>query len=171
MAFGSPAVDFDFFLNRKYQLLQQQADAGSTNAASGAIQANAQAGALGAEAGLNRVRAQLAPDESLAQTTLQRSQANLNDQSAQIIVPEATARIGQIGAETSLIGTQNRVLRKNNFTGVLGGDAGTLPGGTPYSGFRLPAVGPAIDSTPTPTAQKPGESYAAWTARLRALRY
>lgn len=170
MAFDSPQpVDFNYFLQRKYALLQQQADAGTSNAASGAIQATAQAGALGAEAGLNKVRAQLAPGESAAQIGLQGSQTNLNNQSASVIVPESKARIGQIGAETDLLGTQNRVLTKTNANTLPG--SGTLPGGaTPYSGYRLGSDTPLSTAT-TPTARLPNEGYDAWVARLRSAGY
>lgn len=120
-------VDFNFFLNRKYALLAQQADAGTTNAASGAITANAQAGALGAAAGLDRVRTKLMPAESAATIAQQGAQTNLLTQQASVVVPESTARIAQMGAETALTGTNNKIATRNSLTGILGGAAGTLP--------------------------------------------
>lgn len=184
MAFGAP-VDFNYFLQRKYALLQQQADAGTSNAASAAIQANAQAGALGAEARLNNTRADLAPGESAADIGVKRAQTDLLGQQAKYYGPEAEARIGQtnaetgyLGAQTDFLGTQNKVLRRNSLTGIFGGDAGTpQPGtggifsGSGYTGYRLPVTGPVVDSTPLPTERKPGESHTAWVARLRSMGY
>lgn len=183
MAFGAP-VDFNYFLQRKYALLQQQADAGTSNAASAAIQANAQAGALGAEARLNNTRADLAPGESAAAIGVQRAQTDLLGQQAKYYGPEAQSRIAQAGAETgylgaqtAFLGTQDKVLRRNSLTGIFGGDAGTpQPGsgifsGSGYTGYRLPAVGKATDVTPTPTERQPNETYSAWVARLKSMGY
>lgn len=167
MAFGQP-VDFNYFLQRKYALLQQQADAGTSQAASGAVTAAAQANNLNADAALTGVRAKLLPGESAATIGLQGAQRNLLTEQAAVVRPESTARIGQIGAETAYTTSQNQNYRRVNLTGINGGAAGVPvapaalgPGG--YTGFRLSNGQPGISTTKP--ARLPGESAVAYMDR------
>lgn len=95
-------VDFNYFLDRKYATLEQQADAATTNANANTVSAaastvnaaantrNAATNALtgGAAANLDRVRAQLLPTESAATV------ANLNARTGETI--ETTKYIGPL---------------------------------------------------------------------------
>lgn len=166
MAFGQP-VDFNYFLQRKYALLQQQADAGTSQAASGAVTAAAQANNLNADAGLTAVRARLLPGESAATIGLQGAQRNLLGEQAKVVAPESTARIGQITGETAYTASQNQNYRRVNLTGINGGAAGSPapaalgPGG--YTGFRLSNGQPGISTTRP--VRLPGESAVAYMDR------
>jgi hypothetical protein len=169
MAFGdTQPVDFNYFLQRKYALLQQQADAGTTNAQSGALQAATGAIVGKAAATLDNTRSSLLPAESRSQIGLQGAQANLLGQQAQVVVPEAQSRIRNQDANTLLTGTQDKVLTRDGLTtfsasqpgGALSGTLG--PGG--YRGFRLGAD----LSGPTP-ARRIGESEAAYMDRINGL--
>ncbi len=174
MAFSTPQVDFNYFLNRKYALLQQQADAGTSNANSGALQAATGALVGKAAAGLDTTRAGLLPAESASQIGLQGAQADLLGQQAQVVVPESQSRIRNQDANTDYTGIQSKVLTRDglttfsptNPTGALGKTLG--PAG--YTGFRLSNDTP-LATTSTPTEQQPGESRAAWVARLKGLGY
>lgn len=183
MAFGQPSVDFNYFLQRKYALLAQNADADTSRAASGAVQAATGALTGAADARLTNTRADLLPGESASQVGLQGAQTNLFNNQASVVIPTAQAQIRNTDANTALTGTQNKVLTRDgltefsasNPTGALGRTLG--PGG--YTGFRLPADTPVARPRPapvatvgsTPTEQQPGETYAAWVARLRAAGY
>lgn len=98
-----------YFLNRKYAILQQQADATSMNAVTGSITGEAQAG-------LDRTRAAWLPKESAAAIAKTGAETNLIGQQAQIVVPESRARIRNMDAETSYTGTQNKVLNRSSLT-------------------------------------------------------
>jgi hypothetical protein len=141
-------VDFNYFLARKYAALQQQADATTKNAESGAVQADAQALTAKADANLTGVRAKLLPGESAAQTALQRAQAALTGQQTEFYGPEAIARIGGITANTALTNTQNKSLFRDSLVDVRDGVTplkvpdsilGTSPVIAGYKGFRLSA--------------------------------
>lgn len=174
MAFDSQPVDFDYFLQRKYALLQQQADAGSQNANSGAVQAATGAIVGKAAAGLDNTRANLLPAESASQIGLQAAQTALTRNQSSVVVPVAQAQIRNTDANTGLTTTQDKALTYDALTthrlaqpgGAL---AGTLGAGG-YSGFRL---GPdtQLSTASTPTEQQPGESHLDWVARLRSAGY
>lgn len=95
-------VNFKYFLDRKYNQLQQQADATTQNAASNAIAA--QAGAR-----LDNTRAALLPGESAAGIRKMDAETGLIGQQAKYFGPEALARIAQMKADTAYTGTQNRI--------------------------------------------------------------
>lgn len=183
MAFDG--VDFNYFLNRKYALMAQNADADTSRASSAAISAVAGAEAARAAANVDNVRAGLMPAESQSQIGLQTAQGRVFNAQADLIPQEGAARIGQIKADTAFTGTQNKVLTRNSLTGIFGGAPGSLPtlqGAGALAGYNFSSdpevapntrpsassiVGPAV----LPTARKPGESYAAWTARLKQMGY
>lgn len=166
MAFGDPSpVDFGYFLGRKYAQLQQQADAGTTQAASGAVQAAANATAAKAAAGLDNVKANLLPGESAASIGLQRAQTQLVGNQALTTIPESEARIGLDRANTSLIGTQNKVLTRDGLTErALIPPAGSsrIFGSRGYTGYRLPSSDDRV---------LPGETFgsAAYLDRINGL--
>lgn len=95
------AIDFDYFLNRKYALLGQNADADTVRANAATTSADASATAANAAAKVDITRAGLLPGESAASIALQRAQANLQNQTASTVGPLARANIGLIGANTA----------------------------------------------------------------------
>lgn len=128
MAFGSaPAIDFNYFLARKYALQGQEADATTSNAASTATQANANAQVAGTVAAQNRVQTALLPGQAAAQSALQRAQAALYGTQASVLPAVTAAQIAQTQAETHLTGTNDAIasydgglLRRSNGTyGVI----------------------------------------------------
>jgi hypothetical protein len=160
MAFNTQPVDFNYFLQQKYAILKQQADAGSessraqtTNAATAAITGRA-------AANLDNVNAGLRPGESAAQVGLTRAQTALTGNQAQVVIPMANAQIRGLDANTALTGTQNKVLVRNELTpqselfgpGGLGG-AGQLP-----SMFRF-SEEPLSLTRPTRRAGETGVRY------------
>lgn len=166
MAFDTQPVDFNYFLQRKYAQLQQQADAQTSNANSGAIQAATAAITGASDARLNNTRSDLLPAESRSQIGLQGAQTDLTRNQASVVVPTAMSQIRNTDAQTGFIGTQDKALTRDaltpfslgNPTGALGQTLG--PGG--YQGFRL-------GSPVAPTAVKPrqlaGESQIAYMDR------
>lgn len=143
------AVDFNYFLNRKYNLLQQGANTADVTAA--ATTRNAATAALTGEAAaaLDRVRARLLPAESAANIGLTQAQTGLTSQQASIVAPESQARIANLGAQTGLTTTQNQVLR---YTG-LGEEGGLAPAvrsaiRLQRQGFRLGNIVPARGTGP-----------------------
>lgn len=170
---ASSPVDFNYFLNRKYALLQQQADAGTTSANANAVQSAAAANNLNADASLTGVRTTLLPGESAATVGLQNSQAGLLDQQAAVVAPESKARIGQISAETASTAAQTKGYIRTNLTGIDGGTPGIVSstatpapgvfGAGGYNGFRLPNGQPGISATKP--ARLPNESAVAYMDR------
>jgi len=143
-------VDMNYFLARKYALLQQQADAGTSQAQTQSRQADTGALVGAAAANLDRTRAGLLPGESAAQIAQQGAQTRLLGEQASIVQPLARAQIGQIGAETGLTTTQNKVLTRTALTpyrSLIGSALGSTLGAGGYQGFQLPAAGPAVVET------------------------
>lgn len=111
-------VDFNYFLNRKYAQLQQQADATTANARAATQNAETNALTGAAAARLDTTRAKLLPAESRATVAKIGAETNLIGEQAKIVAPESLARIGQIRAETALTGTQNEVARRQGLTSI-----------------------------------------------------
>ena len=136
-------VEMQQFLDRKYALLQQNADAATKNAETGAM-----TGA--AAAGLDKVRAALLPAESAAGIAKSGAETNLFNQQASVVVPESKANIAKIGAETRMIDTSRKYLIQDHdpliprFGGAgaynesLAALRSTLGSGG-YQGYRLPS--------------------------------
>jgi len=104
-----PDVDFGYFLNRKYALLQQQADAASQNANTAQM-----TGAAGAK--LDTTRATWLPRQAKSEIAQAGAQTNLIGEQAKIIGPESIARRNQMQADTDFTGTQNKVLTRTSLT-------------------------------------------------------
>lgn len=123
--------DMDYWLGRKYALLQQQADAATTGA-----QAGAQASL--AAAGLTRAQTSVLPVQTDAAIAQQRANTNLLTQQASVVVPESVARRNQMAADTGYTNTQNAVLTREGLR-----ERTVLPEslqavmGSRYQGFRL----------------------------------
>lgn len=175
MAFdlSAPAVDFNFFLARKYATLQQQADAETQNAGSTRIQAVANANVAGTVADQNRVQTKLMPAESASRIRLQDAQTGLTREQAAVVAPMSRAQIGQLGAETRLTGLQGDVITRTALTpysaivggggaGQLGGSLRSVMGPAGYSGFQL--GGSFADDDPR-ARRLPGESAVAYMDR------
>jgi hypothetical protein len=184
---GGPGVDFNYFLERKYAQLQQQADATTSNAASTAITANASANASAAAAGLDAARTKVLPAESAAAIGLQGAQAGLLRTQASVLpgtaASENALRAGQLGQ----INEGTTLAKTLRTTGLFGGSAGSMPtlagalgvtGPTVVRGPTDTLAAPAAPATAVgtatgilPTAQRIGESHDQWVARLRGLGY
>lgn len=157
-------VNFNYFLQRKYALLKQQADAGTANAQSNAVASNA-------AAGLDRTRANLLPKQTAAEIAQSGAQTNLLREQASIVRPESTARIANLGAETertrvNTIGDFNtRVQTFAPNQGSLGRVLGQrgLPSIGSGSIFRLSSGGTGDER------RRPGESEAAWLDRINGF--
>jgi len=169
------AVDFNYFLNRKYDILQQQANTADVNAA--ATTRNAATAALTGEAAaaLDRVRTRLLPAESAANIGLTNAQANLTGQQASIVVPESQARIRAADAQTAYTTTQNGVLR---YTG-LGDESALAPpvrdavrlqrASQPFTLGDIVPSSSSFTRLPAETPRRPGESYAAYLDRINGF--
>lgn len=101
--------DMQALLARKYAILQQQADAGTLTA-----QANAQAAQ--AASAVDYARAGVIPKESRSQIGLNAAQRALIAAQASRVVPESEARVKQIGAETQLTSTNEKIARREGLT-------------------------------------------------------
>lgn len=130
------------YLNRKYAILEQQANAQTTQAA--ATTRNAATAALTgkAQAGLDTVRAQLLPGESAASIAKMGAETGLIGQQAKYFGPEAMARIANLGAETERTSTDNKIAVREGLM-----ERTTLPeslravlGARGYQGYRLGSV-------------------------------
>lgn len=138
-------VDFNYFLNRKYTLQQQQADAGTTQANAQTIQANAQAAnaktnLLGTEAAaaLDRARAGVLPSESAAQVAANLAGARLSNTQADELPRLNTSEIGLRSAQVGLIGAQTN--RENiNAEGDFNTRVARFGGASPTA--NLPGIG------------------------------
>lgn len=94
---GSMPWGFDDLLARKYAIMQQQADAGTLQAQSGATVANS-------SAALDRARTLLLPAESAANVGQVRAQTGLLGEQAKVVAPVAASGIAQ----------NNSAIRLNN---------------------------------------------------------
>lgn len=158
-------VDFNYFLARKYAILQQQADADTSRAGSANISAVAGANAANAAANVDNTRAGLMPAESKSAIALQGAQTALTRQQADWFGPEAQSRIGLNQANIGYIGTQDAVLRKEGLdTRYSTPMGGALTGvmGAGYQPFRFSATDPL-------PRRKAGETEAAYMNRINGL--
>lgn len=157
MAISPQPVDFNYFLARKYAILQQQADATTQNANSSAV-------ASAAAAAVDRTRAGLMPAESAAQIAQQGAQTRLLGEQAAVVRPESAARIASMNAETALTGTNNQIAIREGLTPrpILGSSLNNVLGSRGYTGFRL------SDDAPLPRRRQ-GESEIAYMDRINGL--
>lgn len=159
-------VDFNYFLARKYAILQQQADADTSRAGSANISAVAGANAANAAANVDNTRATLMPAESRSAIALQGAQTALTRQQADWFGPEAQSRIGLNNANIGYIGTQDAVLRKEGldtrYSTPTMGSALSGVMGSGYQPFRFSATDPL-------PRRKPGETEAAYMNRINGL--
>jgi hypothetical protein len=88
-------VDFDHYLTRKYDILQQSADAEITRA-------NAYGLSAGASAGLDKIRAGLLPGQAASEIAYQGAQTAGLLESNKTIAPLARSQIGVQGAQGGL---------------------------------------------------------------------
>jgi hypothetical protein len=82
-------------LARKYMILQQQADATTKNAATGAL-----VGAAGAR--LDNTRASLLPGQAAAEIAKLGADTLLTKEQTKIVLPESQARVRNLNANTGL---------------------------------------------------------------------
>lgn len=88
------AVDFNYFLGRKYALLAQNADADTQRANASTLTAQTGATVGAAQAALDNIRARLMPGESAANVRRMNAEANLTNNQAQTVIPLAQSTIG-----------------------------------------------------------------------------
>lgn len=128
-------VDFNAFLARKYALLQQNADAGTLQANTGAL-----VGAAGAR--LDNTRADLAPAESKSTIGLQGAQRNLLGEQAKVTVADSVARNALLAAQTGETNVNTRIAYQDGLVpqaGVprIGSALVGVMGNSPFKPFRL----------------------------------
>lgn len=126
-------------LDRKYAILQQQANATSEQARATTTNAATSAMVGKASANFDNVRAGLLPAESAANIGLTKANTGLIGKQTEYFGPEALARINNMRADTArtVVGTANEF-----NMGVLpfGGDAAMRSSAMDrYRGFRLGA--------------------------------
>lgn len=164
MAFGQPQVDFNYFLARKYALLQQDANSATTQAQAATTNAGANVTSANAAANLNNVRAGLMPAESAADIALRRAQAFQTNELGKVVAPESRARIETMGVERDLtraniglVGEQTTGMRQLNRV-YQPTRLGSMFGGT-----ELPSLSGALPR------RLPGESEAAYMDRINGF--
>lgn len=101
--------DINYWLDRKYAILDQNAAATSQNAASNAIAATA-------AAGVDNTKAKLMPAESAASIAQTRAQANLLGTQARLLPAESAANIGLVRANTGLAQANTGLVGANTST-------------------------------------------------------
>jgi streptogramin lyase len=140
------------FLNRKYAILQQQADAGTTQA--DATTKNASSTALLAQAGarLDNTRADVMPAESAAMIAQRQAETALTGEQGRWYGSEATARIGNLNANTGYTMTQDQVAQREGLH-----DWGE-DGRTRFSQYRLPNSAPRPRAVVVPPPLRIGQS-------------
>lgn len=156
-------ADMDYWLGRKYAILQQEADAGSTSAQAGATAAQSGAELTRAQAAGVRAQNAYIPQVTLANIAQTQANTNLIGEQARVIAPESQARIRQMGAETGYTDMQRRALYEDavrqyrvspdSLTGVTGA---RMPSLRDY-GYVSPSV--------TRPRRLPGESQADYMDR------
>lgn len=142
-------VDFDYFLGRKYALLQQQANATTSNAEATMKNAATNALAASAAANLDNTRAKLLPAESAASIGQTLASTGLTNEQAKYFGPVAEANIANTNANTYLTGVQGDVAYNEGVRTreVSPASLEAVMGGR-YPGFKLGAdVAPAASST------------------------
>lgn len=155
-------VDMNYWLGRKYALLQQQADAGTTSANAGAVQANAAAEAARASAGLTRTQTGLLPAESLATIAQTRANTRLLNEQAAIVAPESAANIANTMANTGRTNIDSRIAFREGLRELPGiGAVSEVPAIGGMRPFRL-TRGTSDDVPP----KRPGESEYAYQTRI-----
>jgi len=100
-------VDFNFFLNRKYAQLQQQADATTQNAAT-----NALTGAAAAR--LDNTKTNLLPGESAAQVAKLGADTRFTNTQNTFYGPQAQANIAATQAGTRKTDEETRGIKQDN---------------------------------------------------------
>jgi hypothetical protein len=152
--------DMNYWLGRKYAILQQQADA--TTAGVDVAAKNAQTNALTGRAAalLDTTRANLLPAESragLAKTTL------LGEQAA-TIGPESQARIANIEANTGRTNIDSRIAFREGLR-----ERQTLPASLAAVMGRSPVPSFSLGNIVPETPRRAGESQAAYLDRINGL--
>lgn len=161
-------IDFDYYLGRKYAILQQQADAGT-------VQSNASANAANAAASLDAARALTVPAESAANVGQTRANTKLLGQQAAWLGPQAQAQIAQQGAQTGLIKSQTVGQRLANVDAFNMNVQTFQPTGSALGsvmGSSMPTLGsgvPIYRTSDVLPARRSNEGDAAYLDRINGL--
>lgn len=135
MAFGGRGMPrgFQSLLNTKYAILQQQADAASTNAGTNAVVGRA-------SANLDNTRAGLLPGESAASIRKSDAETGLIGEQSKYFGKEALARIALNRSSAGLNDVQAAVERRLGLSEnpALTGNTFGETAVRSYAGYRLP---------------------------------
>jgi hypothetical protein len=132
-------VDFNYYLGRKYALLQQQADATSQTADATTKNAATNAVAASAAANLDNTRATLLPGESKAGIAKTQAETGLLGEQTRLFEPTALANIANTNASTFKTGIEGSVLRREGLMerSILPESLQSVMGSRGYTGYRL----------------------------------
>ena len=172
MAFGG--LDWNYYLNQKYDIQQQAQDAEKQRVAILAKNAATQALTGAAAAKLDTTRANLMPAESAASIARTRAETGLIGEQTRYFGPTAEANIANTNANTYFTGIQGDVAKREGLTErtILPESLAAVMGGR-YSGFRLGSDVAPARSTGTATSgwkpRFPGDLSAAMLDRLNGL--
>jgi hypothetical protein len=156
--------DMNYWLGRKYAILQQQADA--TTAGVDVAAKNAQTNALTGRAAalLDTTRANLLPAESRAGLAKTRAETTLLGEQAATIGPESQARIANIEANTGRTNIDSRIAFREGLR-----ERQTLPASLAAVMGRSPVPSFSLGNIVPETPRRAGESQAAYLDRINGL--
>lgn len=174
MAFGYAAPDMSGWLNRKYAILQQQANAADTQNATQRI-------GVVAAANVDNTRARLMPKESAANVAKTRAETGLVGEQTNWFGKSAAAEINNLNANARLTGFQGDFLYRQELEEAPGISASSIarqqarrPSMLSASGYGAvtPVAGPAR-AMPSMTSALPprrlGESEASYMDRINGF--
>lgn len=163
------AMDMNYWLQRKYAILDQQARSGETVAQATAKNAATNALTGGAAAALDSTRARLLPGESAATVAQTRANTGLINEQAAAVGPESEARIANLRADTAGRNVNTRIAFREGLLPrtTLPGSLGTVMGSQGYTGYTLGSdIAPARDMTGSLPPRRPNESEVSYLDRI-----
>ena len=156
-------ADMNYWLGRKYAILQQNADATSQNAATSAMSAEAGAGLTRAQTAGTLTQNQFIPQVTMADIAQTRANTGLIGAQAAALPLESAARIRASDAGANFTNTQNKVLTRESLDEMR-----VAPGSlASVLGRTTPSLGSLGYEAPSATRPRrlPGESQADYMDR------
>lgn len=127
--------DINYWLQRKYALLQQQADAGTMGAKANVTAANA-------AANLDTTRARVLPGQAASENAMRAANIGLTNEQASVVRPLASAQIEQIAVGNDLTRANTRLTDTNEQIAFREGLYERTPQlGSLFGGGPLPTIG------------------------------